>query len=308
MNIAALYVHDIRHVLLDPEELASRASQALATLERYRARLEEVAANLTALEVEDQATAREVAAVAGRQEMVWRIAEEIADVLAELGTAGRLLRLQFEEAIAGIEQERRLLVRDYAPAALSQPPLTAMPAAWDIPTSHAGATGHRDSPCGEAVGPAQLPSAGRPPVSAANTGKTGNKARPQPSTQSPSIGNNLASDPEQLIAGTLAGLAMLPATALIEPETVATTLRLIDTPDSVDTPLSPLGFRLLSKVPGLDSRTTERIVARFGHLQAILSAPLEDLTTVQGMGRARARAIREGLSRIAETASLERFV
>jgi diadenylate cyclase len=228
MNIAALYVHGIRHVLLDPEELSSRASQALATLERYRARLEEVSASLTALEVEDQVTAREVAAVAGRQEMVWRIGDEIADVLAELGTAGRLLRLQFEEAIAGIDQDRRLLVRDYV-------------------------------------------------------------------------------DPDQPTATALAALAPLPAAALIEPETVAGALALITTPASVDAPLNPRGFRLLAKVPGLHHRTAERIVARFGALQAILSAPLEDLTTVPGLDRTRARAIRESLSRIAETAALERF-
>jgi diadenylate cyclase len=245
MNIAALYVHDIRHVLLDPEELASRASQALATLERYRARLEEVSATLTALEVEDQATARDVAAVAGRQEMVWRIGQEIAAVLAELGTEGRLLRLQFEELIGGIGQERRLLVRDY-----SRTPAE--------PTGAAGTT-------------------------ASDTDK----------------------DPVEAI---LAELAKMPATALIEPESVAQAMNLIDVPTSVDTPLSARGFRLVSKVPGLDGRTVGRIVSHFHSLQAILSASLADLALVEGLWRERARAIREGLSRIAETATLERFV
>jgi diadenylate cyclase len=234
MNIAALYVHDIRHVLLDPEELAARASQALVTLERYRARLEELSANLTALEVEDQATAREVASVAGSQEVVWRIGQEVADVLTELGTAGRLLRMQFEQAIAGVEQERRLLVRDYAGA-----------------EAHPG---------------------------------TGGAER------------------------ALAALAALPISALIEADKVALALGLVDSPTVIDSAMTPRGYRLLAAVPGLDGQTAERIVARFGSLQAILGAALEDLVGVPGLDRTRARAIREGLSRIAETATLGRFV
>ena len=46
---------------------------------------------------------------------------------------------------------------------------------------------------------------------------------------------------------------------------------------------------------------------RFGNFQALLSAGLEDLMEVDGVGEARAKAVREGLSRLAESSILERY-
>jgi diadenylate cyclase len=115
MRIIALYLEGTRRVLEDSAGILSHANQALATLERYRLRLDEVAGALSALEIEDLATARDVTAVAQRQEMVRRIAAEIEDYLVELGTDGRLLALQLNELMAGTAQSRELLVRDYVP-------------------------------------------------------------------------------------------------------------------------------------------------------------------------------------------------
>ena len=115
MQIIAAYVGDIRHVLEDSGKILSRANQALATLERYKLRLDEVSATLSALEIEDLVTVRDVAVVAQRLEMVIRIAREIEDYVLELGTDGRLLSLQLEELVTGVDAERELVVRDYLP-------------------------------------------------------------------------------------------------------------------------------------------------------------------------------------------------
>ena len=48
-----------------------------------------------------------------RAEMVRRIAEEIEGYIVELGVDGRLVRLQLEELLGGIEDDRRLVVLDY---------------------------------------------------------------------------------------------------------------------------------------------------------------------------------------------------
>ena len=116
MQIIAAYVGATRHVLEDSGQILSRANQALATLERYKLRLDEVASTLSALEIEDLVTARDVAVVAQRLEMVSRIAAEIEDYVLELGTDGRLLSLQLEELVTGVDAERELVVRDYLPA------------------------------------------------------------------------------------------------------------------------------------------------------------------------------------------------
>ena len=66
-------------MLGDSGQILSRANQALATLERYKLRLDEVSSTLSALEIEDLVTVRDVAVVAQRLEMVTRIASEIED-------------------------------------------------------------------------------------------------------------------------------------------------------------------------------------------------------------------------------------
>src|SRR5689334_24718034 len=115
MQIIALYVGETRYVLEDSASILSRANQALATLERYKMRLDEVSSTLSALEIEDLVTTRDVAVVAQRLEMVSRIAREIEDYVLELGRDGRLLSLQLEELVTGVDAERELVVRDYLP-------------------------------------------------------------------------------------------------------------------------------------------------------------------------------------------------
>src|SRR3712207_4685363 len=116
MQIIALYVGATRYVLEDSGSILSRANQALATLERYKMRLDEVSSTLSALEIEDLVTGRDVAVVAQRLEMVSRIAREIEDYVLELGTDGRLLSLQLEELVTGVDADRELVARDYLPS------------------------------------------------------------------------------------------------------------------------------------------------------------------------------------------------
>src|SRR5436190_2202620 len=115
MHIIGLYVNGTRHVIDDSAAILSRANQALATLERYKLRLDEVSGTLSALEIEDLVTVRDAVAVIQRLEMVRRIAGEIEGYVVELGTDGRLLSLQLDELIAGVETDRDLVARDYLP-------------------------------------------------------------------------------------------------------------------------------------------------------------------------------------------------
>jgi diadenylate cyclase len=115
LSLITMYRNDDKHVLESVARLLGRANQALSTLERYRDRLDSVTSTLTASEVEDMVTVRDVVTVLQRAEMVRRIAEEIEGDVVELGTDGRLVLLQLEELMAGVEDERRQVVRDYAP-------------------------------------------------------------------------------------------------------------------------------------------------------------------------------------------------
>ena len=108
-----IYVGDQMHPLSSPSRLLERSNQAIQTLERYRARLDHVSQNLSALEVENMVTLRDVVEVLQRAEMVVRISNEIGRNLVELGSDGRLVRLQMDELLVGVEDDRRLLIKDY---------------------------------------------------------------------------------------------------------------------------------------------------------------------------------------------------
>ena len=58
----------------------------------------------------------------------------------------------------------------------------------------------------------------------------------------------------------------------------------------------------------LEEHSRARLVDHFESLQRLLAANIEDLMAVEGVGESRARAVREGLSRMAETSILERYV
>ncbi|SDD85369.1 diadenylate cyclase [Sanguibacter gelidistatuariae] len=232
MRIVALYVGGSRYVLEDPDTILSRANQALATLERYKARLDEVSGTLSALEIEDLVTVRDVCAVVQRLEMVGRISEEIAGYVVELGTEGRLLALQLDELIGGLGSDREFVIRDYV--------------------------------------------------------EVGRKDRS--------------------VQDVLAALAVLDSTELLDLSLIGRVLGLPGGGEALDAAVAPHGYRLLSKVPRLPATIVGRLVVHFGGLQKLLAATIEDLIAVDGVGEQRARSVREGLSRLAESSILERYV
>ncbi len=229
MRIVTLYVDDTKHVLEEISSILFRANQALATLERYRIRLNEVSAALSALEVENMVTVRDVLVVLQRVEMVRRIADEIEAYVAELGSDGRLLQLQLYELMHQVESERALVVRDYQP------------------------------------------------------------------------------DRRRKVETILSDLAAIPAERLLDLSTLAQGLGQHDANNSYDELVAPRGYRLLSRIPRLPDRMTERLVAKFGSLQRLMNATLAELDDVEGIGETRARSIREGLARLAEASVLERY-
>jgi diadenylate cyclase len=115
MGVINVYSGAGKRQLQEVGRLLERANQALQTLERYKARLDDAIANLTAVEIEDVASLRDVVAVVQRGEMVHRIADEIETMIIELGVDARLLRLQLDELYGEIDDELDLVVQDYLP-------------------------------------------------------------------------------------------------------------------------------------------------------------------------------------------------
>jgi len=163
---------------------------------------------------------------------VRRIAQEIEGYVVELGTDGRLLILQLDELMAGVEGERELIVRDY--------------------------------------------------VVSGRRGRT--------------------------VDGALTELGALSPTELLDLTAVAKAVGFANSIEALEVPVSPRGYRLLAKVPRLPVLVLDRLIEHFGGLQKLLAASIDDLQAVDGVGETRARSVREGLSRLAESSILERYV
>jgi diadenylate cyclase len=105
---------------LDPiADVLAKTNQAVATLDTYRTRLEQVLTRLTALEFQNAVMLDDVLVVLQRAEMTMRMAAEIERDCVELGTEGRLIRMQLEELVAEVPSERAAVVLDYQTGELS---------------------------------------------------------------------------------------------------------------------------------------------------------------------------------------------
>jgi len=162
--------------------------------------------------------------------MVRRIAEEIEGYIVELGVDGRLILLQLEELMGGVDDDRRYVIRDFS----------------------------------QATSPATVDDA-------------------------------------------ISRLGELSTERLLDLKDVATLLDLVGEDGELDAGVQPRGYRLLSKVPRLPDAVINNIVDRFGSLNKIMRATVDDLDDVDGVGGTRARAIKEGLSRLAESSILDRY-
>ena len=96
--------------------------------------------------------------------------------------------------------------------------------------------------------------------------------------------------------------------ALMELHKVLIALNLRGAIDQMYAELAPRGYRLLHRLPQqLSEVLIERVVERFGTLPEILSASAAELESVDGIGTATARHIRDGLARLVEASIFERF-
>jgi diadenylate cyclase len=230
LQLVAMHRRGLKRTLEPVARVMLRADQALQILERYKTRLDAISGSLSALEIEDLVTVRDVATALQRAEMVRRIADEVDEYVIELGADGRLTLLQLEELMAGVDDDRRLFAKDYV----------------------------------------------------------------QPA-------------PEYQLNDALRSLATLDTDSLLDLREVAATLHLPHDA-GLDTAVQPRGYRLLHKIPRLPETVADHVVERFAHLQKIMRAGVPDLVEVEGVGEARARAIKDGLARLAETSILERYV
>ena len=112
-NIITVFKGNDRYVLENTDTVLNKANQAIQTLERYKKVFDSKLNLLNEYEFNDIVTLENVITAIQRAEMVMRIVEEIQAKIYELGEDGRLVRMQLEELIGGLEKEEELIIKDY---------------------------------------------------------------------------------------------------------------------------------------------------------------------------------------------------
>lgn len=113
MASIALFMAGLRYPIESSDQILVRAEQAVATLSRYRERLDSVTKELSALEIDDLVTVGDLVRAVQPLAMVRRLSEELEGHVEALGVDGRLLQLQMFELTQGIDQLATLLELDY---------------------------------------------------------------------------------------------------------------------------------------------------------------------------------------------------
>ena len=112
-NIITVFKGNDRYVLEKTDAVLNKANQAIQTLERYKKVFDSKLSILNEYEFNDIVTLQNVIDSIQRAEMVMKIVEEIQSQIDELGEDGRLVRMQLEELIGGLEEEEELIIQDY---------------------------------------------------------------------------------------------------------------------------------------------------------------------------------------------------
>ena len=112
-NIITVFKGNDRYVLEGTDVVLNKANQAIQTLEKYKKVLDNKLNILNEYEFNDIVTLQNVVLAIQRAEMVMRIVEEIQRQIYELGDDGRLVKMQLDELIGGLEKEESLIIKDY---------------------------------------------------------------------------------------------------------------------------------------------------------------------------------------------------
>lgn len=112
-KVATLFYLGQKLELASPTEVAAHVNQELQSLDRLRRRLDDAESRLTRLEVSGLATYRAALTVVQRAELVDRLGDMVAARASTLGDEGRIVTLQLNDLLSGVDETKKLVLQDY---------------------------------------------------------------------------------------------------------------------------------------------------------------------------------------------------
>jgi len=222
-DAVTLYIDNIKYILEEPRIILSKASQAIQTMEKFKNGLNHLILNLTVKELEGIVTLFDVASIFQRAIIVHKTAKEVKKYITELGSDGRLLRMQTEELLDNIEEDYIKIIKDY-------------------------------------------------------------------------IADEVKIDPVKLKDKIL----NIESDEIVELETISKLLGYGASENLIELTVQPRGYRVISEVMRLQPNVINNIINKFGNLKNILEANVDELATVQGIGKVKAKYFLERLKKYSE--------
>ncbi len=219
-EIITIYNGIDRYVLEDTSKVAAKANQALQTVEKYRKVFDNKISMLNEYEFNDMVTLQIIVETIQRIEMLMRIADEVKKSIYELGTEGRLISMQLNELIDGVDKEELLILRDY--------------------------------------------------ISKKDVYEAYKEIR------------------------------SLTYEDLMKTNLIASIIGIKETDKLDEITVYARGYRILNKIPRMPNNIVENIVKKFKSFQNLLSADINELDNVEGIGEVRSKAIVQSLKRMQE--------
>lgn len=112
-NIITVFKGELRYTIEETSKIITKANQALQILEKYKKVFDNNLSILNEYEFNDIVTLDNVINCIQRAEKVMKVVEEVKKSIYELGTDGRLIQMQLDELIGGLETEELLIIKDY---------------------------------------------------------------------------------------------------------------------------------------------------------------------------------------------------
>jgi len=222
-DAVTLYIDNIKYILEEPRIILSKANQAIQTMEKFKNGLNHLLLNLTVKELEGIVTLFDVASIFQRAIIVHKTSKEVNKYITELGSDGRLLRMQTEELMDNVEEDYIKIIKDY-------------------------------------------------------------------------VSDEIKTDPAKLKEKIL----NIESDEIVELETISKILGYGSNENLIELAVQPRGCRIISEVIRLQPGVIANIINKFGNLKNIMEASLEDLATVQGLGKTKAKSFMERLKKYSE--------
>lgn len=109
----SIFYKNLKYILKNTDEILRKANEQIQLLEKHRELFDKQIEKLNLLELRNYISFNQAIKVIQKGRLILKIAKDLKQHIAELGTEGYLLELRLKEIVQGVEKETDLVIKDY---------------------------------------------------------------------------------------------------------------------------------------------------------------------------------------------------